>query len=126
MNYAWILAIFLIVPATSSAMSPDSYRDLKNQASSADETTRTIITSSITGYFSGVADAYGVLQFGQREWRPIPSSQFAICIPDSVKISAELLRLATDSELELQETASSTTLTAYTLRGLQRMFPCGS
>lgn len=126
MKYAWVLTIALIAPVTSFAMSPDSYRQLKKQMEDSDATTRIVATSMIDGYFIGIADAYGVLQSGKREWRPGQGFQLTICIPGSVKLSHELIRLATDSELEQREDASTATLTAYTLAGLRRMFPCGS
>jgi hypothetical protein len=126
MKYAWILAVLVTAPTTSFAMSPDSYRKLKAQTQDADATTRVVATSIIDGYFIGIADAYGVVQTGRREWRPSQSFSFAICIPESVELSHELIRVATDSELEHHENASDATLTAYTLSGLHRMFPCDS
>lgn len=126
-----MLASTLLLASPASALDVDGYLDMKIKALiNNNEAERALRQGIITGYFQGVGESLEDLAIGDL----IEINSVRICKPQKTRLSAEVVQAATDEEVEEWKAGHrenlkmpdwrKKSLAAFSIMGLQTMFPC--
>lgn len=120
----------LLASSPAAALNIEDYKAMRAKLTSTDWMEANIARLTIAGYTQGVADALSVQRgASNRDIPVIPGT--SICMPPSVRLSADLVRTALDQEIDghfsFYDSAPEWEkgyATQLAMAGLLRMFPC--
>lgn len=131
---AAFVCLLLLASSQAQALDVNNYRKFKEKAeSSPDRSERDLYRMVLDSYFQGISEVY-VIQRDMDTGKVNVREPFSFCPPKGVKITLDLIRTATDSEIKenadthakVSKNWEAMNVAIFTTIGMSRMFPCSS
>ncbi len=131
---AALVCMLVLSSGAAQALDVKNYRNFREKAeSSPDRSERDLYRMVLDAYFQGISEIY-VVQRNPETGRVSIREPFSFCPPKGVRVTIDLIRTATDSEIKDNEADhakvskdwESMNVATFTTLGMNRMFPCST